>query len=426
MSTGQASSRRRTARKPRLSRFEVIKFTNPRTGSVSYRVAGTGRDGKRVRLNFADQEAAQARQHELEGDYLGRRGHEGIRFTTLTAEQTKIAEAAFLRLDEDVDLTAAVDFWLAKGCPRKGRDGEHRLDDATEAFKAWLDGTDELRDRTKTNLRTRVSIFASTTGNVPLSAITPDSIDAYLAGRRVTQRSRKNDHLAISRFLSWCCERPRRWIDHNPARDVKVKVAGDGAAPEVLSLREVTRLLAAAKRYKGGRFAPYVATALFAGLRPTELSRLQWAQVNLDDGEIRLEKGQTKTKRPRVVTIGEPLASWLRWCDAKGHREFSFSNWQREFKALRHAAKLSRWPDDVLRHSAISHHFRRGGSYGLTAEWAGNSEAVIKAHYQGRVSSEETAKFWNLYPTREQRRAAIANLKPAPAPTSARKARANR
>ena len=53
---------------------------------------------------------------------------------------------------------------------------------------------------------------------------------------------------------------------------------------------------------------------------------------------------------------------------------------------------------DVLRHTAISHYFRKTGSYGKTAEQFGNSEAIIKRHYQGAVNSKETKAFYRLLP----------------------------
>jgi hypothetical protein len=59
---------------------------------------------------------------------------------------------------------------------------------------------------------------------------------------------------------------------------------------------------------------------------------------------------------------------------------------------------LKPWPVDVMRHTAISHYFRQTGSYGQTAEQFGNSESIIKRHYQGRVSSEDTKAFYALAP----------------------------
>jgi integrase len=146
---------------------------------------------------------------------------------------------------------------------------------------------------------------------------------------------------------------------------------------------------------------------LFAGLRPFEASRLDWSAVNLADKEIRLEAMQTKTGRARVVTVDNTLLAWLK---AYKGKPFFPSNWRKAFDRVKLAAgfgtpedeqsKLKPWPVDVLRHTAISNYFRHTGSYGQTAEQFGNSEAIIKNHYQGRVTSEETKKFYVLRPTK--------------------------
>jgi hypothetical protein len=60
---------------------------------------------------------------------------------------------------------------------------------------------------------------------------------------------------------------------------------------------------------------------------------------------------------------------------------------------------LKPWVSDILRHTAISHYFRATGSYGRTAEQFGNSESIIKKHYQSRVSSKDTKRFYGLRPT---------------------------
>jgi integrase len=240
-------------------------------------------------------------------------------------------------------------------------------------------------------------------------SITASAVESYLAKRGVSPVSKDNDRRAISRFFSWAV-RKQRWLQSNPCHNVRVERGETDHAPEILTLKEVRRLIAAAKRFKGGRLAAYVAASLFGGFRPFEVARLKWEQVNLNDAEIRLESTQSKTKRGRVVKLFEPLVAWLRWCQDNGVADFYPSNWRKDFDALRAKAKLTRWPEDVLRHTAVSHYFRKTGSYGLTAEWAGNSEGIIKRHYQGRVSTDDAALFWNLVPLREQRRKLPANV----------------
>jgi hypothetical protein len=65
---------------------------------------------------------------------------------------------------------------------------------------------------------------------------------------------------------------------------------------------------------------------------------------------------------------------------------------------------LKPWPADVLRHTAISHHFGHCGEYGRTAQWAGNSESIIRSHYESLVSSSDTKAFYDLMPKKAGRK----------------------
>jgi integrase len=383
--------------------FKIRPFVN-HAGSESWRVDGRKRDGTRVRENFADLKRAEARKLELTTEWLARETDTALRATKLTDVQVKLAEVAFVRLDRDEELMLAVEHWLKHGRAVAVAESP-RLDAAFDRFKAWLE-TEDLRELSKANLRRRVGIFVNGTANRQVSDITPESIDAYLAGRAtLTAKSRDNDRRAISRFFSWCMDRPRRWMAFNPASKPKGRHNGAEDAPEILTVEQCEALLRAAESHKDGKLAPYTAVCLFAGLRPFEAARLTWAQVNLEDGEIRLEASQTKTGRPRVVAIWETLRAWLQ---AYKGLPFFPENWRRDFRVVQEAAgygtktakkpQLKPWPVDVARHTAISHYFRKTGSYGQTAEQFGNSEAIIKRHYQGRVSSEDTKRFYGIMP----------------------------
>src|SRR5208282_5881241 len=96
-------------------RFKIQPFTNPRTGSVSWRVTGTKRDGTRVRENFTREHDAKCKHIELEAEFLTRQTETNLRATSLTDVQIKLAEMSFNRLPDDADLPRAVDFWLKQG-----------------------------------------------------------------------------------------------------------------------------------------------------------------------------------------------------------------------------------------------------------------------------------------------------------------------
>jgi integrase len=390
-------------------RFKILTFTNPRTGSASWRVTGSKRDGYRVRENFVREHDAKCRHIELEAEYLTRETETNLRATSLTDVQIKLSEMSFKRLADDADLPRAVDFWLKQGRRNSAPTESPRLDDAISQFSAWLDGAKDangngtctLRELTSNGLRRSVAIFGNGIGNLHVDEITPEIIENFLGRLKVSPASKDAYKRRISRFFSWCIERPRRWTATNPCHEIKIEM-GEKNPPVILTLKQCEDLLRGAER-EG--IAPYVALCLFGGLRPFESMRLTRPAVNLEDKEIRLEAHQTKTGRPRVVTIGPTLLAWLK---AYKDNPLFPPNWRNKFDAVKKAAgfgtptdelpDLKPWTPDAMRHTAISYYFRSTGSYGQTAEQFGNSEAIIKAHYQGRVSTADAKKFFALKP----------------------------
>ena len=388
-------------------RFKILQFINPRTDTTSWRVSGIKRNGERIRENYADPQEAQLRYTELEGEFHAANGTAALRATRLTDEQVAIAEAGFKRLERDQDLLTAIDHWLRTGKPTVVRESP-RLDEALKLYCEWLDATTELRPLTKVHLRSRVTHFVKATPNMRVTDVLPDHVEKYLANRNVSPNTKDANCRAISSFFTWCMKGKRHWCINNPCYAVEIEgtPGDDDREPVVLPVDECERLLRAAEGFERGKMVPYVALCMFGGLRPFEAARLSWDQVNLVDGEIRLKGQQTKTGKGRIVEICPTLKAWLN--RYKGIDEIyrpAFKWESREVRAgigygepTKENPDSKPWVPDVLRHTAISYYFRSTGSYGRTAEQFGNSESIIKKHYQSRVSSKDTKRFYALRP----------------------------
>lgn len=404
-------------------RFRILPFTNA-GGSPAFRVQGMTRDGVYIRQNFPELHSAKVRQIELNQEYLlGQAAAAALRFprmTDLDDDHLRLAETAFKRLDSieapPGDLLHAVEDWLRGGRKRTMTESP-RLDDAVKQFLAWLDATPALRDVTKANLRHRVRMFANASPNRRLDSIEKEHVRAYLAGRRISAVSQDNDRRVLARFFDWC-KQEHNWLMFNPAKEVKIELPEKGP-PVILSVADCERLLRAAEAYQGGKMVPYLAVTMFAGLRPdSEALRLDWENINFKDGEIMVKSSGTKTKRSRIVEFNggrketKPLCAALSsWLQAyRTDDPFFPAAGAIHFANVRRIAgfgtptpdrpDLKPWVQDVLRHTAVSHFFRLTGSYGQTAEFFGNSETIIREHYQGRVSTSDTAAFYALRPTK--------------------------
>jgi hypothetical protein len=380
-------------------RFKVTPFTNA-SGSRSFRVTGTRRNGERVRENYAAAGDASARSAALNAEFFAGQSETMLRATRLSESQLAIAEKAFALVDDDRDVFKGVKYFLEHGKQADVAESP-TADEAFDAFKAWLEGKPDstgngichLRPVSRAGLRQRVESFVNGLGLVRLADVSAEDVEKHLGklpGGAVNKSSVKR---SISRFISWCMERPRGWRRDNPCSLVKVELPERGE-PEILNVSQCEKLLRASE--KNG-MAAHVAIALFAGLRPWEVRRLTWDNVNLADGEIRVDGQTSKTHRSRIVPICPALAAWLKAYQGEPIFKTTFIGKLRETRA---AAGIKKWCKDILRHTAISFACRQHKSFIEVANNFGNSESIIREHYQSRVSTAEMKKFYALGPSK--------------------------
>lgn len=397
------------------SRFNVTQIQR-KGGGVRYVVQGYNRAGVRIREQMDSLERARARSNELDSQWIGRDVGAVLRLTRLSPRELSLAEGAFLRLSDPEDLKRAVDDYLRFGKTHKGAAALPSFEEALKGFSDWLYSKEcDLREHSKVTLERTIERFQAACGPIALEELTSDRIDAVLKERwPENPTSRHNTRRCLSRFCSWCMLRPRRWMTSNPAAakliETKPSYAMSDAEPEIFTLREVMRMIAAARRFKDGKFLRFIVLSLFVGLRPKEAVRVRSDQPRLIEGELRLDAAQTKTGSSRTILLPDVAVAWLKVCPEG--KTFDWKNNRLQWLEFKTMAKIKVWPHDGLRHTAISYYFRALGSYGLSAEWAGNSEDVIKKHYQGRVSTQESNIYWNLYPDRSMRARAMAALSP--------------
>lgn len=382
-------------------RFNITEFTNT-SGSTSYRVSGTKRNGERIRENFTLPQEARARCAALEAEYLGGQTEMKLQATRLTDSQIAIAEKVFGLVEDDQDVIKAVLYFLKHGKQTEVTESP-TADEAFEDFKKWLDGKPDstgngicqLRPVTRNGLRQRVEGFINSLGLVRVADVSDLDIQKHLAQLPGGPVNKDGVKRSVSRFFTWCIQRPRCWRKDNPATLVKIDLPEKGE-PQILTVDDCEKLLQASE--KNG-LAAFVAISIFAGLRPWEVRRLTWENINLDDGEIRINRTMSKTGDSRVVKIAPALAAYLK--AYKGQ-----TIWKRAYveklRDTRVALEIKNWCKDILRHTAISFACRQQKSYIEVANMFGNSESIIRDHYQGRVSSGDAKRFYALRPNAQK------------------------
>ena len=151
----------------------------------------------------------------------------------------------------------------------------------------------------------------------------------------------------------------REWCDKNPIKLIeKQKVIEKEIIP--LSNTQTESLLKSAENAKKRDCLPAVGLLLFAGIRPREVRRLKWKDIDLEEGFITVRSQCSKTGGVRHVEIMPALKRIL----AKYRREDESAicppDWNRKWKNIREESGFKgTWVQDVLRHTYASYFAKR-------------------------------------------------------------------
>jgi integrase len=384
-------------------RYTITAFTNP-SGEKVWRVQGRTPDGKRFRENRQTFEEAVARKAELEIQALNLPVHDGLKRTRLTDQQLAEAEAAVLKLN-GTPLLNAVDFYLANYRPPATRKTVQEAYD--EFIAAQSEGKKKLRDRTLSDYASRLKSLRTLYGNRSVADLTVADVEPLIFKEGQSAYTANGNRCVLYAFFGWCQKPRNKYIQVNPIGEIE-PAETDEIDPEVMTFLEVKALLKAAMQFKDGVMLPYFALAFFAGLRPKELARLSWKHVNLNEGVVRLGSDVAKLRQRRTIELESNAIEWLRRCFGK---PIVGKNWRRDFDAVRRMAgfrgcvsrkdqneNLKEWPQDVLRHTALSNHYAKHKDERDTAGWAGNKPDTLHRYYKGLVTEAEAGQFWELRP----------------------------
>lgn len=282
-----------------------------------------------------------------------------------------------------------------------------------------------LSDRHTQDLRCKLKRFAKTFGDRTVATMTRQEIEDWLHRLNLSPASRNS----FRRILVVAFNDAKRdgQIDHNPAEAVRPAKVIESEVGIVTPAEAATMLVGADPEIR-----PVIALGLFAGLRISELERLDWSEVHLDLGNVRVRAAKAKSARNRIVPIPENLTAWLQqsprrtgsvWPESHqrgrkmmeaAHRAAGFGTAgevrQNEAKAkkLRESGdeiaaqqvpQLRKWPDNALRHTYATYHLAFHENAAALALHLGHTNtALIFAHYRLPVSKEVAAVYWTITP----------------------------
>lgn len=277
-----------------------------------------------------------------------------------------------------------------------------------QLYQEFIRANDDLRSRTLDDYRqimTRTATYYPRFWKWRVRMISTEDIYEILNLVFTTPRQRLKARSVFHSLFSYA-ER-RRWTSQNPVTPImSPRVKESEIVP--LSLPEIHRLLAAARIVEDGECLPATAIMLFAGVRPREVERLCWGDIDLEENVIRISACHSKTGGARHVSVLKPLKKILSEFSSRINDSLSAwvpivpSNWKRRWKAVRKEAGWLRdgnkWKQDVLRHTFASYHAKYFKNlHLLQCEMGHGNVSLLRTRYisMSGITQLSAEQFWH-------------------------------
>ncbi len=340
------------------------------------------------------------------------------RFFTTKGEADTYAQAKNIELRNKGTEGAEFPSWLrvmAEDCNARLAERGRTIKDATEHFLAHIAATaksctvselvakliaakqtDGASERYLSDLRSRLTRFADDLNGQVVATITSAQIDDWLRALPVGPVTRNNFRRVLIVAFNFALQ--RGYATSNPAANT-AQAKSRNESPGILTVSETARLLENATP----DLLPYLAIGAFAGLRRAELERLDWQELNFEDGLIEVTARKAKTARRRFVRMQPNLREWL--LPLRQHKGGVVGDdFRTLFDAARAAAGIVEWPDNALRHGFASYHLAHfKDSAALALEMGHTDSEMIFNHYRQLVRPREADRYWNIRPSTENK-----------------------
>ncbi len=309
--------------------------------------------------------------------------------------------AAVCRLPGDVELREAIDFYIARHpVGMRLRTVQQVVDELIEVKRKAGKSHVHLKD-----LESRLGKFAHAF-ECPIASVTQDWIQKWVDSLNLANRTKQN-HLRLVRLLFGFAVR-KGYL----AREAVYEITGvekpeaEETEIEIFAPDELRELF----RHARPEMIPWLAVSAFAGIRNAELSRLDWRDVNLKSRYITVTAGKAKTGARRLVPITDTLFAWLQPHAQSSGPVVAFANIAKQIGWLVDDVNAARkkegqpefvWKHNGLRHSFCSYRLAVVKDAAKVALEAGNSPAMLFAHYRELVTEEQAKEWFAIMPAPE-------------------------
>ena len=189
----------------------------------------------------------------------------------------------------------------------------------------------------------------------------------------------------------------REWCDKNPIKRIeRKKVVKKEIQP--LKLSETKRLIKTAQR-ESPEYAIVTALLVYTGIRPREVRRLTWRDIDTEEKTITVRSQCSKTGGVRQVEIPPVLNRLLITHKSQNTSHICPTDWQRRWRKIRdNSGFRGRWVQDVLRHTYASFHAKNYTDLPrLQLNMGHRDQSLLRSRYINMhgISRAEAKSFFN-------------------------------
>lgn len=242
------------------------------------------------------------------------------------------------------------------------------------------------------DIRWRLAQFAKTF-SMEISDVSPKQVESWLAEIAPGPVNAWNMVRLLRTMYRWAQKRVHLPPGPLATDSLDIHKPVSTKAPGILTPEQLANLLSLST----ASFIPYLTVAAFAGLRQAEIQRLDWKEVSFECGFIEVTAEKSKVASRRLVPMVPALRTWL-----EPHRQpngplCDLANVAKPL--LKAAARVGlSWQRNALWHSWVSYRMAILQDAGKTALEAGNSPAMIFAHYRKLVTPAQAQDWFNVLP----------------------------
>ena len=237
--------------------------------------------------------------------------------------------------------------------------------------------------------------------NYEVQALTPKMIADYLTALPFKERTKANHRDTIGFFNRWLVLRGFLTKGTDWLEGVQKYTKRKQGEISTYTADEMRRLIAAADK----RILPMIVIGGFAGLRHAEIARLEWRDIDLEEGFIEVKAENAKTDTRRIVPLKPNLKAFLEKVEKKSGKVVPLVNTTKQLLKTatdtadeENEVEALEWKHNALRHTYISARVAESGDVPRVADEAGNSPQVIRTNYLKRMRPAAAAEWFGIMP----------------------------